>query len=981
MLKSFFSFLIWTTVFTTVMTAQYSFVNYDYTNGLPLDEIKVITEDSMGYIWLGGPLGLSRFDGSNFTHYFRDSPTDEIAGNIVNNIGLTPSGDVIAVYDDNGLSIYDHEEGTFRSKNYSEEDSQSFPKHSLVFVRAFNDTTAYLGANKEGLYHINLKTFKSRKLPIGFIPFDMIEDPEVEGGFLLTGGGLKKVDVNDFSVKKLTTTGFGNLTIINDDVWFNGYTSYVTKYNLKTKQETKYNLGYDGVVRGWCFVDGNLWVGTAEGLEVIDTATSEVITVMKPRGSAKDLQGSFIYDVFKDSKNRVWVSTNGGLSLYDPTKVNYERTKWLPFQSTHLAPLSNNEYLSLDFYGNDIVHFDNKKNGTKIEINNKLEGPLHIISEGGSTYVIFYNGIGKYDPRTKSVNVSPSPYTRIDVKGLLQVLIQEDIWMGIYKRQNKFFAWNTLSNEIDTIALDGVPRGMIDTNDGNIWIYGVDLLWKYNLKDNTAARIPLTSDEYAVLSGDIVQIDKVNDYYWISSRINGIWKASYKNENFSLEKHYDQSKGLTNTKIVQCYLDNYNTFYVHCRSGVFMYDNDNDRFVAIGGRSELNAHTSYGLAVVDSVFHVLGYQCMSIDLRKVSKSERELKTIIEDIRVNGEKKTSIKGKKTNLSYNENNIGISFNTFEYTDPSSIRHRYRLDTLNDWVYNEPNVRAIQLSALASGDYLFQLSASNGNGLWSKPIEWGFSISTPYWKSWWFTLLILSLLLLIGYVVFNYRVKQMGRINSMKVKLAELEGESLRAQMNPHFVFNALNSIKSYIIKNSKEEAADYLTTFSELIRAVLRNSTQKEISLKNELEALTLYLQIENLRLNQPFEYKIDIANDVNPATIAFPPLIIQPFVENSIWHGFVHKKAGGNLIIDIRKEGEKLSLDVIDDGIGREKSKEIEKSRERKRSYGIAITETRLNNIADKADIQIVDLYDKDGIGNGTKVHIELPLRRIEAKNH
>ena len=210
-----------------------------------------------------------------------------------------------------------------------------------------------------------------------------------------------------------------------------------------------------------------------------------------------------------------------------------------------------------------------------------------------------------------------------------------------------------------------------------------------------------------------------------------------------------------------------------------------------------------------------------------------------------------------------------------------------------------------------------------------------------------------------VFNYRMKQLGKINSMKVKLAELEGESLRAQMNPHFVFNALNSIKSYIIKNSKEEAADYLTTFSELIRAVLRNSTQKEISLKNELEALSLYLQIENLRLNQPFEYEINIAEDINPATTAFPPLIIQPFVENSIWHGFVHKKTGGELTINIRKEGEKLSIDVIDNGVGRAKSKEIEKSRERKRSYGIEITETRLNNIADKADIQIIDLYDEE----------------------
>ena len=114
MLKPGLIVLIFLSVFVGNSTAQYSFVNYDYTNGLPLDEIKVIVEDSMGYIWLGGPLGLSRFDGRNFTHHYRDSPTDAIAGNIVNDIGVTPSGDVVVVYDDNGVSIYDHKDGAFR---------------------------------------------------------------------------------------------------------------------------------------------------------------------------------------------------------------------------------------------------------------------------------------------------------------------------------------------------------------------------------------------------------------------------------------------------------------------------------------------------------------------------------------------------------------------------------------------------------------------------------------------------------------------------------------------------------------------------------------------------------------------------------------------------------------------------------------------------------------------------------------------------
>ena len=981
MLKTLFHVLIFLLVSIGNATAQYSFVNYNYTNGLPLDEIKVIAEDSLGYIWLGGPLGLSRFDGSKFTHYYRDSPTDDIAGNIVNDIGVTPSGDVVVVYDDNGISIYSHQNGSFRSRNYEEDDASDFPKHSIYFVNIVNDSSAYIGANKEGLYHFNLNTLKSRKVPIDFIPNDMVANPKNEDSYFITGGGLKKINIDDYSIEKFTDQGFKIYKVIDDHIWFNAYFNHIGKFNLKTNTVTQYPTGHKGVVKGWCFEEGDLWVGTAEGLEIIDTSTSQVMRVLKAGNSARDLQGNFIYTVFKDSKNRIWVATDGGLSLYDPAKAYYESTKWLPFQSTQLDVLPNGELLSMDFYNNKLFHLDKSRKAAKIEINGYLSGPLHGLEVDGKKYVVFHNGIGIFNALNNTIDEYPCPYTEIGRRGLSQVHIHDEIWMGIYKRKNSFLTWNTQSNRVDSIELEGVPRGMLDTDDGNIWIYGVGILLKYNLKTKVPVNYPLNSNELAMLSGDIVQINKAKDDYWISSRINGVWKASYENGAFTLNKHYSASKGLTNSKIVQCYIDDDDNCYVQCSGGIFLYNKDADRFRAIGGKNEINTQTTNGITIIDGVLHALGYQNKSIDLLKVGEAQKGLKTIIEEISINGEKKNELKHVQAKFSHNENNIGISFNTFEFTDPSKIRHRYRLDSLSDWVYNGPNSGSIQFSALAAGNYLFQLSASDGDGLWTEPLEWGFSINPPYWRTWWFLLLMLGMLSLIGYSLFHFRMKQLDKVNRMKVKLAELEGESLRAQMNPHFVFNALNSIKSYIIKNRKEEAADYLTTFSELIRAVLRNSTQKEISLKNELEALTLYLQIENLRLNQPFRYKIDIAENVNPETIAFPPLVIQPFVENSIWHGFMHKKSSGNLMINIFKQGEKLLIDVIDDGVGRAKSKEIEKSRARKRSYGIAITETRLNHVANKADVKIVDLYDKDGSCNGTKVRIEVPIKFIESKSY
>lgn len=962
-------------------TGQYSFVNYDYTNGLPLDEIKVVAEDSIGYIWLGGPLGLSRFDGNNFTHYFKNSPTNKVAGNIVNGITVTPTGDVVVVYDDNGISIYDHKTDTFRSKIHTESDSSNFPKYSIIFARVLNDSIAILGANREGLYKLNLKTLDSRKLPIEYIPFDLIIDPEDKDKFFVSGRkGLARMDTNGFGLESISKVGFSGLKLIDGDLWTNAYGAKIHRHNLKSGKDTSYPLSFQGVIRGWTLVDGNLWVGTAEGLEIIDTTSGKVISILKSGSAASDLKGSFIYDVYKDSKNRIWIASDGGLSLYDPAKIQFERTDWLPFQSTYLSPLADNEILSLDFYQNEIFHIDRNKKSSKVKILNDLRGPSETILEGDNIYVLFYNGVGKYDPLRRTITTVSTPYSNPLKKGLIQLLIHEENWFGIYRHQHQFANWNSRTGVYDTIPLGGEPRGMIDTKDGNIWIYGTAILWQYNWKDKTAQKHSLINEELSNLFSEIVQIDEGEDFYWISTRINGIWKAKYQNGSFKLEKHFSESDGLTNNNVVHTYTDKNKILYVQCRGGLYYYDKNSDRFNSVGAKNTINIQTSYGLSVIDSVLHVIGYKSKSIDLRKLKNSKTPINTIIENIQINGKLNIEMNERPTILKYNENSIGITFTTLEFTDPSSIRHRYRLDTISNWMYKEANSKTIQLSALTNGDYYFQLAATDGNGLWTKPLNWRFSIKPPYWRSWWFLISLFGFVVISGYTISHFRMKQVKKISDMKVLLAELEGESLRSQMNPHFVFNALNSIKSYIIKNSKEEAADYLTKFSQLIRAVLRNSTQKEISLKDEIEALTLYLQIENLRLNRPFDFRINIDSNIDPSSIAFPPLIIQPFVENSIWHGFVHKKTAGKLTINVRKKDDIMTIDVIDDGIGRKKSREIEESRERNRSYGIAITETRLNNITEKADIQIFDLFDEDGVSRGTKVQIELPFKRLKAKN-
>lgn len=213
-------------------------------------------------------------------------------------------------------------------------------------------------------------------------------------------------------------------------------------------------------------------------------------------------------------------------------------------------------------------------------------------------------------------------------------------------------------------------------------------------------------------------------------------------------------------------------------------------------------------------------------------------------------------------------------------------------------------------------------------------------------------------------------------------QLELRSLRSQMNPHFIFNSLSSIHRYIWSNNQEEASDYLTKFSKLMRLILDNTQHTFISLNKELESLRLYLNLESLRCNGIFEYNIHVADDINDDEVLIPPMILQPYVENAIWHGLVHKTTEqGKLDIFIKLSGRSLVCTISDNGIGRKKAMEI-KARKGKvhNSVGMKVTEGRIDLIRKinnkDASVSVTDLENETGEAAGTTVTIVLPAEFI-----
>ena len=236
-----------------------------------------------------------------------------------------------------------------------------------------------------------------------------------------------------------------------------------------------------------------------------------------------------------------------------------------------------------------------------------------------------------------------------------------------------------------------------------------------------------------------------------------------------------------------------------------------------------------------------------------------------------------------------------------------------------------------------------------------------------------IVLAMLTGIFYILYRqYELKN-------EKKVLTLEQSMLRSQMNPHFLFNSLNSIKLYIINNEKKNAVHYLNKFSKLIRKILEASSVREIPLSDELETVELYMNIENIRFSNEIDFEINISDDIDPHNVKIPSLILQPFLENALWHGLSSKSGNKKIIINIRKATDEnfMHISITDNGIGRIASEQIKQNKVLKRkSVGIDITKERLTNFSkdylNSFNLQIIDLYKDNGTSDGTKVILHIP---------
>ncbi len=356
--------------------------------------------------------------------------------------------------------------------------------------------------------------------------------------------------------------------------------------------------------------------------------------------------------------------------------------------------------------------------------------------------------------------------------------------------------------------------------------------------------------------------------------------------------------------------------------------------------------------------------------------------VINSLKVNG--KNSQAAEDRIFNYNENNIEINYSVLCFKNPSDYTLYYKINE-GDWEETAKESRTLKLAALSPGEYV--ISFKIGSHQVSNSVA--FKITKPWWTTLWFVALCFFSLLLGLYSYYKWQLGLLKKRNQLLSEKMELEKNlnssiltSIRSQMNPHFFYNALNTIQSFIFSDDKKNAATYLSKFSKLTRTILEYSEKESISLKEEVTSLTLYLDIEKVRFNNDFDFTVDVDERLDQDLVKFPPMLIQPYVENAIKHGLLHKKENKELRIRFELETGFLKVSIDDNGIGRKRSEELKNIRQAThRSFAASANQKRLEILnkesSTKTAVNFIDKTDQSGNANGTTVIIKIPISIYE----
>jgi ligand-binding sensor domain-containing protein len=961
-------FLLTTYLFfllSSCATAQeYSYTHYDISDGLAGSTVYCITQDKDGFIWTGTETGVSRFDGTHFHNYttidgLPDVEVLEMFGDSKGRVWMAPFRKSICYYYKG--KIYNQENDSllrrFRLKNnvlrFAEDEAgnvlvQEKTKLHLVYanggLREFDSigtqpirNCGAISRSSDGHFLVQadreVYTFSDNR----FSPLCSIYIASSWPGFICMNqkGMIWRVDSNQAAIKSFVTGKTSSFfidwlhyrhlsyTSVDDSIFYTNEFSGAKEYNT-TSGNTRLFLPGKQVSRTFKDATGNTWFTTlGQGIYRLNSDEFRTISLYAP-----GMEASSVYAINKMGK-RLMVGDNH----------NYIFEFSLPGMTqqpgTTATGISKNRILSFSWLpnGNYLIASDDQLNELTMDFSRKrsiAEGLKSVFPKGGDELLLgTLWGVALFDLRNFRVTDtlwherSTTVYYRKDtiLIGTLDGLYamppdRSVVFMG---RNNPFF-----QKRISAIA---------ESADGTLWVASYDA-GVLGYKDG---RVISNLTKQNGLTSNICRTMLVhNKDLWIGTD-KGLNRVRLDQPGYPVAQYTSQD-GL-GSDIVNVIFADSTTLYVGTPAGLSFFD---ETKIDLSEGCRL-----YLLSVVNSGKERIG------DTSGLM-----------------------------LPYADKSIRLEFAGISYRSVGGITYRYRLLGL-DTNWRTTKETFLEYPTLPSGNYELQLQALNKFGVSSALRSLRFGVVTPFWQSPWFYGLIVVAFLSLTWLFVNLRIKNIRRRQKEREELthrmADMENTALQAQMNPHFIFNCLNSIQQYVFDLEVLAANKYLTGFARLIRATLHNSSRAFISLADEIEYLSTYLSLEKLRFKEKMDYVIETDPSINPSQYIIPPMLIQPFVENSMRHGLRHKTTGkGYIYIGISLSANKLLIAVEDNGIGRKQAaayKTIEHIEYQSKGMSLTADRIRMMNVKynDSIRIEVIDLQDNTGQPAGTRVVMQFPL--------
>jgi ligand-binding sensor domain-containing protein/anti-sigma regulatory factor (Ser/Thr protein kinase) len=936
-------------------------IRYTTKEGLPSNSIYRTIIDRKGFLWIAGESGMSRYDGRTFKNYFTTEGLPDIE---VTELMLDNSGTLWALAFQKKPAYYNERTDRFENSNTNSELDKIEMGNTAVSNVLQHGGMAFCNDQRTLCIYKDNKTtryFKIYGLNIKPRP-DKIIDYQPGKYLLVCNDSLRYME----NGKITRAVYFGHYYISSE--YFNNTLYFlqpdgITKVTINANGEmaTTQKKQYPFLLKILCRSGNNLAVTSVSGnTYILDAVTLEL---------KENIFNEFIVrNVLEDHNGNYWLSTKDeGLIKIQQKRIssytdNADMVKnFNALLKTDKIIAGNNKgelFIYDGLYGVKKIILNTEENKSDTWVRNILELPhdIYIATQTGSfmiekkTFEIKRSFLEGNNKSTKAAhklndsilllgghaqlfvyNCNSNRFTDSVIKRITAIGSDESqhIYIGsidgLYRwdKQSLFYfgkKYKALTYRIVSI---------VNTKDNLMWIGRSSDSILVLKDDKLVAGIPLGT----VIPGRVCKTmySKTPGEIWIGTD-KGLNRLNYRFANETLEYHnmyFSTVDGLIGEQVNDIIIKN-DTVYV----------------ATTGGISYLPA--SLQLPLADIATFITGVSVNNID-------------------------TSILSSYT-LPYSKNNIRIEFSAVDLTGFNPL-FEYSINN-NEWVRAQNNTLSLQNQA--PDNYTIRIRSIKRDGTPSSQVATiDFRIKTPFWKSGWFW----GGLAVVGFTLTLFLLQKRNRQRQKKAvekvttekKLAELEMQALKAQINPHFVFNCLNSIKGFIYDRNYRQADKYLDKFSELLRSTMDNADAAIISLEEEIKYLDTYLQLEKLRFGDKFDYAIQADPDIDKEKTFVPAMLLQPFVENAIRHGvrFLENKKG-KINILAKKENGYLVCDIDDNGIGRDKAAELKSSMHIEyQSRGMQLSRRRaeLYNIRQ----EIVDKKDEQGNAMGTKIIVSIPL--------